>query len=252
MVQVLPDSTDSGHASGPLQSVTVTDSVPLPYTHGSIHAVFRFGVLPVVTVLIKPCQSAPQVCHPAFFAHPRAIYLILVGSHPPRHRSTRLLPRASRSHMPRSQRLRLRVRRTEALRAPRPTRTDALRLMRCFPASPPPIASHHLGWSWECVRGPGPAASAALVRRSRHQLRLEPRAPLRHTGTHRLPSLVPSVQRLGRERLHRVSVSGPIFGSNAECAFPLHLQVSDSALLRLLQRVACRRLPNRLARIRRG
>jgi hypothetical protein len=43
-----------------------------------------------------------------------------------------------------------------------------------------------------------------------------------------LPSLVPSAQRLRRERLRRVSVSSPILGSNAECSFPLHL--SDSAL----------------------
>ena len=38
-----------------------------------------------------------------------------------------------------------------------------------------------------------------------------------------LPFLEPSAQRLRRERLRRVSVSRPISGYNAECAFPLHL-----------------------------
>jgi hypothetical protein len=97
-----------------------------------------------------------------------------------------------------------------ALRAP--TRKDAL--VRCFRLSS--TASHHLGWSWECVRGLGCTGPA-----------IPPPTPTPAAYGNSMPSLRPSSQRLRRERLRRVSVSRPTFWSNAECAFPLH--PSDSA-----------------------
>jgi hypothetical protein len=119
-----------------------------------------------------------------------------------------------------------------------PTWTDAL--MRCFRLSP--FHSFSPSWVEDGAGNAFVASAAAPVRRSRH------RPPLRHSGIRELrvtalPGLRPSAQ---PERLRRVSVSRPIFGSrNAECAsLPPFRFCAES----LLQRVASAAyLPNRLS-----
>ncbi len=114
--------------------------------------------------------------------------------YPPASATGRTPPRATRSYVPRSKRLRSR-------RFAPHTRFDR------HPCLAPPSHSFSpLGWSGEYI-----AASAALsVRRSRH------RPPLRHTGL----TVLPPAQRLRRARLRRISVPPDFIESFAGCTFP--------------------------------
>jgi hypothetical protein len=130
----------------------------------------------------------------------------------------------------------------QALHAPTWTVTDAL--VCCFRKSRlPPFHSFSpsriIIGAWNAL-----AASAAPVRRSRHQ------PLLRHAGTnsYSLPSLGPSAQRRRRERLRsRVFSFQPNFRVQCRVRIPSPPFRSCS----LLQCVSWS-LPNRLARIRRG
>ena len=127
------------------------------------------------------------------------VYLILLDSHP--HRHSPLPHHATRSYR--------RATLPGASRRPHgQTHSRAASI-------PFPSTAHRLGRSCECVccffcTDPAipPPTPTPAYRNS-------------------LPSLGLPAQRLRRERLRRVSVSRPTFGSSAECAFPLH--PSDSA-----------------------
>jgi hypothetical protein len=178
--------------------------------------VFQFSVL----VFHK--TRAP-LRHPAFFAPPQAIYLILVGSHRDPHRQSRLRLRcywcpvrhSHTCHAPSG---------SAALAGASHAYTD--RRPRALLLSLPRALPELLIMIWD---GAGNAfdASAAPPRRSGDPA-TNPQSGTREPLNSLPPSLGPSAQRLRRagERpgLRRVSVtvprSRPILGSNAECAFP--------------------------------
>ena len=195
--------------SGPCQSLRF--AVHFPHTSrlradGQTRGGLLVFIIPSALLRFSLCATTESI-HRIFVVYP------------PAPASGRTPPRATRSRVPRSQRLRRR-RFAPPLRPP-DVSSRAVSLSNSFSPS---------GWNGECI-----AASAA---RRHGDPATDP-----HSGTRdSLPSLWP----LRGQRLRRHQCPARYPGPLPSVHSPLHL--SDSALL--FQRVAC--LPNRLASSRRG
>jgi hypothetical protein len=150
-------------------------------------------------------------------------------------------PRASCSYMPRSHRLpgRRRFRRPAAAHMDCDGQTPSC----AASVSPraPSTASHHRGWSRECVRGLGYTGPA-----------IPPPNPTPHTGTHCPPLGLP---KFGPAASPRLGAASPRFSVAPDFRVPCRVRIPSPPFrfCSLLERVAY--LPKRLlllARIRRG
>ena len=177
-----------------------------------------------------PLQKGRNGTHNSLLRAIASSNLTRVETHPCRPTAEHL-PCATRSRVPRSQRLRRR-------RFAPPTRSEHLH--GCSRLSPSLTASHPR------VRSTGNASAAAAAPVG---LAVPPPTPTPAYGTHCPPMAACAASAFGASASGASGFAAfsvpPDFGSYAECAFP-------SPSFRFCSLLSARCLPNRLARVRRG